>query len=43
MDGTRARDEQEKDRKTEVIVPARYPGRWIAATIIFVLFASFAY
>ncbi|CAA0113684.1 Uncharacterised protein [Starkeya nomas] len=43
MDGTRAREEQEKDRKTEVIVPARYPGRWIAATIIFVLFASFAY
>src|SRR5579871_2169667 len=40
MDPT-ADDLREKQRSNEIIVPARYPGRWIAAAVCMVLLVTF--
>lgn len=42
-EGARAHAEQAEDKLADVIVPARHPGRWLAAAVILVLFAGFAH
>ncbi|WP_248310248.1 amino acid ABC transporter permease [Bosea sp. 117] len=43
MERTGARAERDPGTTTDIIVPARHPGRWLAAAVIIVLCASFAH